>query len=670
MLKNGDGPFSRLKGVMVGLPRPVKRLVMIVVDSLGVLSAAVAAILVTTSSLASIAHFPWGVLLLIAALGVPLYWILGLYRAVVRYLRSRVIGSVVFGVTVLAASMAAYAALVPSSGVPLGAAPVFWAFAFIHTAGLRFMVRDFLHHGASRSERAIIYGAGTSGARLAGLLASGGECQPVAFVDDNVALHGSIVAGLYVHSPAGVMNLVRAHDASRLLLAIPSATRQRRAQIIDSLLETPLHIQTVPDMHDLVSGRASFDDLREVEVDDLLGRDPIPPRAALIGACVTGRNVMVTGAGGSIGSELCRQIVKLGAARLVLVDHAEPALYAIEQELQAIAGVKALPIEIVAVLGSVTESNFLRQIIRSFDVRTLYHAAAYKHVPLVEYNMGVGIRNNVLGTYRTAMAAERAGVDTFVLVSTDKAVNPTNVMGATKRFAEVILQGMVERGTRMRICMVRFGNVLASSGSVVPRFREQIRAGGPITVTHPEIERYFMTIPEAAQLVIEASAMGDAGDVFLLDMGKPVKIVDLARRMIQLTGLYVRDADNPDGDIEIVYTGLRPGEKLYEELLINGGAIGTDHPRIWRASDGAATWAGVRSAIEAITRAVVDNDCDAMRRVLLEVVPEYTPPPAFVDHLYAARAVEEEKGAAAREPTGEGEGEHEHAPVARLSASA
>jgi FlaA1/EpsC-like NDP-sugar epimerase len=639
---------------MVGLPRPLKRLMMVLVDSAGILAATAAAILVTTSSLASFAQFPWGALLLIAVLGLPLYWFLGLYRAVIRYLRSRVIVSVVIGVSVLAASLALYAVAVPEAGIPISAALVFWAFAFIHTAGLRFVVRDFLHHGAVRSERAIIYGAGTSGARLAGLLASGGECQPVAFVDDNAALHGSIVAGLYVHSPAGLMNLVEAHDATRLLLAMPSASRQRRAKIIDELLEAPLHIQTVPDMNDLVSGRASFDDLREVEVDDLLGRDPIPPREGLIGACVTGRNVMVTGAGGSIGSELCRQIVKLGAARLVLVDHAEPALYAIEQELQAIAGAKNLPIELVAVLGSVTESNFLRQIIKSFDVRTLYHAAAYKHVPLVEYNMGVGIRNNVLGTYRTAMAAERAGVDTFVLVSTDKAVNPTNVMGATKRFAEIILQGMVERGTRMRICMVRFGNVLASSGSVVPRFREQIRGGGPVTVTHPEIERYFMTIPEAAQLVIEASAMGDAGDVFLLDMGKPVKIVELARRMIHLSGLYPRDADHPDGDIEIVYTGLRPGEKLYEELLISGGAVGTEHPRIWRASDGSATWAGVRSAIEAITRAVVDNDCEAMRRILLEVVPEYTPPPAFVDHLYAARA----------------NGEEVKAPVVKLSASA
>jgi FlaA1/EpsC-like NDP-sugar epimerase len=636
MHKFGDELLSRVRGILVGLPRPLKRLLMVLVDVALILAAAIAAILITSPALAAVERFPAEILLVIGGITVPVFWSLGLYRAVVRFLRSRVIIAVVIAVSVVAAGMAAYALAFPASGVSPGAALAFWAFAVVHTAGSRFTVRDFLHGQRKSAERAIIYGAGTSGARLANLLASGGECQPVAFIDDNKALHGSVVAGLFVYPPDALMKLVEMYHASRLLLAMPSASRQRRATIIQKHVTSPLHIQTVPDMNDLVSGKASFDDLREVGVDDLLGRDPVPPRAEFISACVAGRNVMVTGAGGSIGSELCRQIVRLGAARLVMVDHSEPALYAIEQELQALAGAKGLPIELVAVLGSVTEANFLRQILRSFDVRTLYHAAAYKHVPLVEYNMGIGIRNNVLGTYRTAMAAERAGVDTFVLVSTDKAVNPTNVMGATKRFAEVILQGMVERGTRMRICMVRFGNVLASSGSVVPRFREQIRAGGPVTVTHPEIERYFMTIPEAAQLVIEASGMGDAGDVFLLDMGRPVKIVELAERMIRLSGLYLRDAKNPEGDIEIVFTGLRPGEKLYEELLINGTAVATEHPRIWRASDGGATWGQVRAAVEAITKAVVNNDCDAMRRILLEVVPEYRPPSTFVDHVHQA----------------------------------
>jgi FlaA1/EpsC-like NDP-sugar epimerase len=628
--------FHWLRAFLVGLPRPAKRFLMVSADLLAITAVAVLAVLATSPEIESVQQVPAGLLWLIAGLTLPVFWALGLYRAVVRFLRSRVIGSVIAGVTVLAAAMALYGAMAPESGVTLGAAIVFWAFGIIHTAGSRFTVRDFLHGSRRPRERAIIYGAGISGARLAGMLGSGGQCLPVAFVDDNRALHGSVVAGLRVYSPADLMNLVELHDVSRLLLAIPSASRQRRAEIIQQLEPAPLHIQTVPDMNDLVSGKASFDDLREVDVEDLLGRDPIPPRPDLISACIAGRSVMVTGAGGSIGSELCRQILGLGVTRLVLVDHAEPSLYAIEQELRAVAELNGLSVELVPVLGSVTEGDFLRQVISSFHVRSIYHAAAYKHVPLVEYNMGAGIRNNVIGTFRAARAAEQAGVETFVLVSTDKAVNPTNVMGATKRFAEMILQGMVERGTKMRICMVRFGNVLASSGSVVPRFREQIRNGGPVTVTHPEIVRYFMTIPEAAQLVIQASAMGGAGEVFLLDMGKPVKIVDLARKMIRLSGLEVRDPDNPEGDIEIAFTGLRPAEKLYEELLISGNAVGTEHPRIWKASEDSAGWDEVCAAIDRISKAVIDNDCDAMRRILLEVVQEYTPPATLADQVYRA----------------------------------
>lgn len=639
MQNRADESFYRLRAFLVELPRPMKRLLMVATDFVFIVGAAVAAILLTSPATISIESFPWPLAFGIGALMVPVFWQLGLYRAVIRFLRSRVIGSVMAGVTILATAMFAYAALVPTSGISLGAVMVFWGFAIIHTAGSRFTVRDFLHGSRKPRERAIIYGAGTSGARLAGMLGSGGNCLPVAFVDDDASLHKSLVAGLRVFSPSALNTLVESHEVSRLLLAMPSASRQRRAEIIQQLETLPLHIQTVPDMNDLVSGKARFDDLREVDVEDLLGRDPIPPRPDLIRACVAGRSVMVTGAGGSIGSELCRQIVGLGATRLVLVDHSEPALYAIDQELRAVADAQGLSVNIIAVLGSVTEADFLHQVIGSFGVRTIYHAAAYKHVPLVEYNMGAGIRNNVIGTYRTAQTAEKAGVETFVLVSTDKAVNPTNVMGATKRFAEMILQGMVERGSKMRICMVRFGNVLASSGSVVPLFREQIRNGGPVTVTHPDIVRYFMTIPEAAQLVIQASAMGSDGEVFLLDMGEQVKIVDMARKMIRLSGLTVRDLKNPDGDIEIVFTGLRPAEKLYEELLISGNAVGTDHPRIWKAHESGTSWDEVSYAIEAISRAVVNNDCDDMRRILLEVVKEYTPPATLADQVYRASRV-------------------------------
>ena len=631
-----DESLHGLRVFLVGLPRPAKRLVMVLADQVFMLGAAALAIFLTNPAGVIENGLPWVLLFLLGASMLLIFTRLGLYRAVVRFLRSRVVTSVMVGVTLIAGLMAAYALARPESVVTLQAALVFWAFGLIHTAGSRFTLRDFLHGSRKPRERAIIYGAGNSGARLATLLSSAGECLPVAFLDDDPALQGSLVAGLPVRSPAAIPELIDTHDAARLLLAMPSASRQRRAEIIETLEPYPLHIQTVPDMNDLVSGKASFDDLREVDVEDLLGRDPIPPRPDLIGACVSARSVMVTGAAGSIGSELCRQIIALEPTRLVLVDHSEPGLYAIEQEMQAYAEWKGLPVEVVAVLGSVTEGDFLQQVIRAFGVRSIYHAAAYKHVPLVEYNMGAGIRNNVLGTFRAAQAAEAAGVETFVLVSTDKAVNPTNVMGASKRFAEMILQGMVDRGTKMRICMVRFGNVLASSGSVVPRFREQIREGGPVTVTHPEIVRYFMTIPEAAQLVIQASAVGGQGEVFLLDMGKPVKIIDLARKMIQLSGLEVRDADNPDGDIEIAFTGLRPAEKLYEELLISGNAIGTEHPRIWKAQERGASWERIRAAVDSVSKAVLHNDCDEMRSVLMEVVSEYQPPPMLADQVYRA----------------------------------
>jgi FlaA1/EpsC-like NDP-sugar epimerase len=599
--------FESLREFLVAIPRPIKRLMMVTADIAFLSAAATLAILVTSPFELPYTRIPWSAVVLVAALTAPVFGVLGLYRAVVRFLRSRVITSVVLGVTALAAAIYAFGSLFPNSGISFATALVFWAFGILHVAGSRFTIRDFLHGRRAVRERVAIYGAGASGARLASMLMSGGDCVPVAFIDDAPSMHGSIVAGLPVCPLDDLPELIERQDVARVLLAMPSASRKRRAEILQELESSPVHVQTVPDMHDLVSGRASFDDLREVDVEDLLGRDPIPPRPELISACITGRSVMVTGAGGSIGSELCRQIIGLGATRLVLVDHSEPALYAIDQELRANADTRGLQLEIIAVLGSVTEGDFLKQVLKSFSVRTIYHAAAYKHVPLVEYNMGAGIRNNVIGTFRTALAAEQAGVDTFVLVSTDKAVNPTNVMGASKRFAEMILQGMVERGTRMRICMVRFGNVLASSGSVVPLFREQIRHGGPVTVTHPEIVRYFMTIPEAAQLVIQAGAMGGAGEVFLLDMGEPVRILDLARKMIRLTGLEVRDAMNPDGDVEIVFTGLRPAEKLYEELLISGNAVGTDHPRIWKARECCATWEEVRVAIDSISKAVISR---------------------------------------------------------------
>jgi FlaA1/EpsC-like NDP-sugar epimerase len=409
--------------------------------------------------------------------------------------------------------------------------------------------------------------------------------------------------------------------------------RHRRQQILTSLEALPVHVQTVPDIGDLVTGKARLDELREVSVADILGRDQVPPNPVLLDSCIRGKSVMVTGAGGSIGSELCRQIIEFGPARLVLFELSELALYKVEQELRARLRERGLQVELVGLLGSVHHRNRIRHVMTSFSVQTVYHAAAYKHVPIVEFNMTEGVHNNVVGTWYAAEAAEEAGVETFVLISTDKAVWPVNVMGATKRFAELVLQGMAERGSQTRFCMVRFGNVLESSGSVVPLFRKQIQRGGPVTVTHPDVIRYFMTIPEAAQLVIQAGAMAKGGDVFVLDMGEPVRIADLATRMIQLTGLTVRDSANPDGDIAIVYTGLRPGEKLYEELLIGDNVGATEHPMILRAYEERLPWTAVQRYLEKLLAAANGADCEEIRQVLLTGINGYKPASDQIEDL-------------------------------------
>jgi FlaA1/EpsC-like NDP-sugar epimerase len=396
-----------------------------------------------------------------------------------------------------------------------------------------------------------------------------------------------------------------------------------------------VHVQTVPDIEQLVTGSANLADLREVDVSDLLGRDAVPPNPGLFDACIRDTVVMVTGAGGSIGSELCRQIIGLGPKRLVLFEMSELALYNIERELRAFAETNSLPVELVGLIGNAHDRLRLREILIAYRIQTVYHAAAYKHVPIVERNVIAGINNNVISTWYAAEAAHEAEVETFVLVSTDKAVNPTNVMGATKRFAEIVLQGLQRRGSKTRFCMVRFGNVLASSGSVVPLFNEQINAGGPVTVTHPEVIRYFMTIPEAAQLVIQAGSMAEGGDVFVLDMGKPVRIGDLARRMIHLAGLTVRDEQHPDGDIEISYTGLRPAEKLYEELLIGNNVTGTEHPMILRAIEHSLPWDRVQELLNEIMSAMSRFDCQRSLQILSDVVAEYTPAPQAHDLVWA-----------------------------------
>jgi UDP-N-acetylglucosamine 4,6-dehydratase len=421
------------------------------------------------------------------------------------------------------------------------------------------------------------------------------------------------------------------------MLAMPSAPRSRRSEIIKALLGLGVRVQTVPDLSDILAGRARVADVHDVDICDLLGRDPVPPHPGLLGACITGKVVMVTGAGGSIGSELCRQIVHLQPKQLVLLEKSELALYTIDRELRAQAA-EGRSVEIVPLLGNAHQKFRVKEVIQTFGIQTIYHAAAYKHVPLVEQNVVHGVYNNVMSTYHTAEAASESGVETFVLISTDKAVNPTNVMGATKRVAELVLQGMQQRGSATKFCMVRFGNVLGSSGSVVPLFREQIRAGGPVTVTHPQVIRYFMTIPEAAQLVIQAGSLAHGGEVFVLDMGQPMRIADLAKRMIALTGHTVRDASNPRGDIEIVYTGLRPGEKLFEELLLGDNVARTEHPMILRAREKALPWDEVHRLLDELKIATLAFDCRRAIRLLQDAVAEYRAAPELADLVTARRA--------------------------------
>lgn len=561
-------------------------------------------------------------------MAIPVFVRLGLYRAVIRFMEDRVVFVVAGGVTLSVLFLASAIALTHSQGFSRGVLGIYWLLACIYVGASRFLVRSYflradLGHGSRR--RVAIYGAGRAGTQLAVALRAGREYLPVVFFDDSTALQRSEVAGLRVHSPTDLVAVLQSELVDELLLAIPSASRARRAEIIDRLEGLHCKVKLIPGMADIVNGHVAVDAIREVEIEDLLGREAVAPDPQLLGRCVTGKVVMVSGAGGSIGSELCRQILRLHPSRLILMELSEFALYSIEQELFGLCVRLNIKVELVPLLGSVMHQHRVELAMRSFGVQTVYHAAAYKHVPLVEHNPIEGIRNNAIGTRRTAEAAIAAGVETFVLISTDKAVRPTNVMGASKRLAELVLQALARKGGNTRFCMVRFGNVLGSSGSVVPLFRKQIAAGGPITLTHPEITRYFMTIPEAAQLVIQAGSMGQGGEVFVLDMGKPIKIIDLARRMVHLSGLELRDELHPEGDVAIEIVGLRPGEKLYEELLIGENVEGTSHPLIMRAYEHELSWSVLTERFLQLDEACRVFDFDKVLGLLGLMVLEYAP---------------------------------------------
>ena len=614
---------------LLGLPRGAKQGVMIGADLLVLPFILWISFVLRLEALPPVMAHPW---LLLAAplLTIPVLWMFGFYRAVIRHLSGDTAISIVLAMTLASALLAAAAFMLQAQGTPRSVFVIYWALGILYLGGSRFMARRYLRWllSGDAPNRVVIYGAGTSAIQLVTALrgTSTHGYLPLAFVDDNPSLQGSEIQGLPVLSRKGLARWVAAGRVSEVLLAIPSATRAQRLDVVAFVEQLNLPVKSIPSMQDLLSGKAKIAELRELVIEDLLGRDPVPPDEALLGISIAGNSVLVTGAGGSIGSELCRQIILLSPRRLVLLEHNECGLYEIEKELRGMEA--AAGVEIVPVLGSVLTSELVYSVARDNQVETLYHAAAYKHVPMVEHNPAAGVRNNVLGTWAVADAARRAGVRRCILVSTDKAVRPTNVMGASKRFAELVLQAMATRPENTIFTMVRFGNVLGSSGSVVPLFRRQIAEGGPVTVTHPDMTRYFMTIPEASQLVIQAGAMARGGEVFVLDMGEPVRIRDLARTMIGLMGLTVRDENNPEGDIAIEYSGVRPGEKLYEELLIGDDPLPTRHRMIMQARETCLPWREVEEALTAFREAVENNQPEVIRRLLRSYVDGYQPTPA------------------------------------------
>ena len=628
------------------IPRTYKQLLAVVIDYVLLLTAFCSALALRFETWPPL--FPgYGWQILVAPLlAIPIFIKLGLYRAVIRFMEDRVVFVIAGGVTLSVVLLAALIALTHTPMFSRGVLGIYWLLAIGYVGVTRFLARSYFLRAERKQDsrkRVAIYGAGRSGTQLLYALRAGREYLPVAFFDDKLAIQHTELGGLRIYSPDHLTNVLLTKEIDEVLLAIPSAGRARRSEIINRLEALNCKVRLVPSMSDLVNGNLTADAIREVEIDDLLGRDTVAPDLSLLSRCISGKVILVSGAGGSIGSELCRQIIRLQPVRLVLMELSEFALYTVEQELLALCLRLKLQVEIVPLLGSVIHRQRNERIMKSFCVNTVYHAAAYKHVPLVEHNPVEGVRNNSVGTRRMAEAALAAGVETFVLISTDKAVRPTNVMGASKRLSELVLQGLARQGGATRFCMVRFGNVLGSSGSVVPLFRRQIAAGGPITLTHADITRYFMTIPEAAQLVIQAGSMGLGGEVFVLDMGQPVKIIDLAIRMIRLSGMTVLNADNPKGDIAIEIVGLRPGEKLYEELLIGENVEGTSHPLIMRAYEHELPWQWLDERLSLLDAACQSFEYEKVLEMLGELVREYAPVRHGDDHLLWQTMVEDER---------------------------
>nr|WP_215909102.1 nucleoside-diphosphate sugar epimerase/dehydratase [Pseudoalteromonas ostreae] len=621
--------------------RAKKRVITLFIDSLFIAAAFWLALIVRLDSFAPFNELGnWLLLAMLIPTGLIAFINFGLYRAVLRYMNAQALWAIVLGTVITTVSLVLLSFFVGIT-IPRTMPFIFAWLCLLTVGGSRIVVRAMIGKMATvNKESVIIYGAGSAGRQLATALGAGPEYYVRAFIDDDVTKQGSIVQGIPVICFKDIYELINKGKVTKVLLALPSTSRARRKEVLAQLEPLTVKVLSIPGMADVVEGKAQLSEFREVEIEDLLGRDPVTPKPELMAANITGKVVMVTGAGGSIGSELCRQIIRQQPKKLVLFEISEFALYSIEKEINEYIIHNAMELELIPIMGSVQRINRIETAMMAFGVQTVYHAAAYKHVPLVEHNVVEGVRNNVFGTYYAAKAAVNAGVETFVLISTDKAVRPTNVMGATKRMAELVLQGLAQtkgKEHRTRFCMVRFGNVLGSSGSVVPLFRRQIKGGGPITLTHQDITRFFMTIPEAAQLVIQAGSMGKGGDVFVLDMGDSVKIKDLASKMIRLSGFEVKDKTNPHGDIEIRCTGLRPGEKLYEELLIGDNVGETPHERIMTANETMLPLPKLKVFLEAFDIACHNFDHEMIRQLLLDAPTGFNPTDGICDLVWNAK---------------------------------
>jgi FlaA1/EpsC-like NDP-sugar epimerase len=656
--------LKRLARLMIAIPRYAKQLLVMSADTLLCLLSVWISFYLRLGEFQTFSIVSSDPVLMTSvasvAIAVPIFVVCGLYRAIFRYNGMPAMMTMARAILIYGIFFSAIFTFVGVKGVPRTIGLIQPIMAFLLVGASRAAARVWLgglyqlEIKKSSLPKVLIYGAGSAGRQLASGMTNSHEMRVVGFLDDDERLHGHVLNGLHIYNPADLEEIASQKGVTNILLAMPSASRERRNQILGLLSKTKISVRTLPGLSDIASGKVTLSDVRELDIDDLLGREPVKPNGLLLNRNTHNKTVMVTGAGGSIGSELSRQVLKSQPRRLLLVEMSEFALYQIHQEIQTALELRedslSEDLEVVPLLASVCDEVRMHEIMDTWKPHTIYHAAAYKHVPLVEHNPAEGVRNNVWGTKVCAEAAVRNGVQDFVLISTDKAVRPTNIMGATKRLAEMVLQALNETkhfvdsrtlkasnsavSTKTCFSMVRFGNVLGSSGSVVPLFREQIKSGGPITLTHPDITRYFMTIPEAAQLVIQAGAMGSDGDVFVLDMGEPVRIYDLAARIVELSGLTLRDERNPHGDIEINVTGLRPGEKLYEELLIGDNPKPTQHPRILKAQENFVPWEQLQGQLHSLNLALSVNDVPLIRSFLQKLVTGYQPSDEVVDWVH------------------------------------